>query len=175
MWKMFLSTQRNGRKKQTSYGKSKVSIVEKGRRENRGWICSKRVFGNCVFLVIVIIVIWLTLKDSWEEIWSELNHTSWKIIAGVFSLSILYNCFDGIAVAKLVRNYAPGFAWQDGILCSFYYSFFRVVTFGSGTAAPQACTMSTRKEFLFQPAWESLLSIILYNALRFVCILFSAF
>lgn len=99
-----------------------------------GSVLKKSVW-KLVFLVIVIIVIWLTLKDSWEEIWSELNHTSWKIIAGVFSLSILYNCFDGIAVAKLVRNYAPGFAWQDGILCSFYYSFFRVVTFGSGTAA----------------------------------------
>lgn len=106
---------------------------EEGRTRSR-YFSAKSIW-KLVFLIIVLAVICLALKDSWRDILNELGRTSWKIIAGVFVLSILYNCFDGVAVTKLVRNYAPEFAWEDGVLCSFYYSFFRVVTFGSGTAA----------------------------------------
>jgi uncharacterized membrane protein YbhN (UPF0104 family) len=87
-----------------------------------------------VFLVLVIFVIYSVLKDSWGNIWAELKDTSWKVCAGIILCSILYNCFDGMAVTKLVQSYEPKFPWYEGILCSFYYSFFRAVSFGSGTA-----------------------------------------
>lgn len=109
--------------------------MKKEKEKARNRYFSKKSIWKLVFLVIVIVVIWFALKDSWGDIFKEISQTSLKVMAGVFALSILYNCFDGIAVAKFVRNYDPGFAWQEGILCSFYYSFFRVITFGSGTAA----------------------------------------
>ena len=37
-------------------------------------------------------------------------------------------------MTKLLRTCDKKFPWHEGILCSFYYSFFRVITFGSGTA-----------------------------------------
>lgn len=88
-----------------------------------------------VFLILVIFIAYVVLKDSWFGIWAELKETSYPVIAGVFLCSILYNCFDGAAIAKLLRSYDDKFPWYEGILCSLYYSFFRVVTFGSGTAA----------------------------------------
>ncbi|CUX47439.1 lysylphosphatidylglycerol synthase transmembrane domain-containing protein [Clostridium sp. C105KSO13] len=86
------------------------------------------------FFVFVLFIIYMMFKDSWGDIWEALKKTSWKVLAGVVICSILYNCFDGIAVAKLLRSCDNKFPWNEGIKCSFYYSFFRVVTFGSGTA-----------------------------------------
>lgn len=88
-----------------------------------------------VFLILVIFIAYMVLKDSWFDIWDELKETSYPVIAGVFLCSILYNCFDGAALVKLLRSYDNKFPWHEGVLCSLYYSFFRVVTFGSGTAA----------------------------------------
>ncbi len=87
-----------------------------------------------IFLVFVIFIIYCAFKESWGNIWVELKDTSWKVCVGIILCSILYNCFDGVAVAKLIQSYEPKFPWYEGILCSFYYSFFRVVSFGSGTA-----------------------------------------
>lgn len=87
------------------------------------------------FFVLVLFIIYMMFRDSWGDIWDALKKTSWKVLTGVVICSILYNCFDGIAVAKLLRSCDNEFPWNEGIKCSFYYSFFRVVTFGSGTAA----------------------------------------
>lgn len=95
---------------------------------------SWKSIGKLLFLAAVILIAVFALKDSWGNIWSELKRTSWKVIAGVFFLGVLYNCCDGCALTKLLRTCDQKFPWHEGILCSFYYSFFRVITFGSGTA-----------------------------------------
>lgn len=97
-----------------------------------------------VFFVLVIFIIYMVFKDSWGGIWGALKSTSWKVLAGVVICSVLYNCFDGIAVTKLLRSCDDKFPWNEGIKCSFYYSFFRVVTFGSGTAAAGMFYVSKR-------------------------------
>ena len=106
------------------------------RKNSKKWKThfSWKIIGKFLFLAAVILIAVLALKDSWGSIWSELKRTSWTVIAGVFSLSILYNCCDGCALTKLLRTCDKKFPWHEGILCSFYYSFFRVITFGSGTA-----------------------------------------
>ncbi|MRM90525.1 UPF0104 family protein [Faecalicatena contorta] len=93
----------------------------------------KRI-GKLLFLAAVFLTAFLALKDSWGSIWNELKTTSFKVVTGVFFLSILYNCCDGCALTKLLRTCDENTPWSVGIGCSFYYSFFRVVTFGSGTA-----------------------------------------
>lgn len=95
----------------------------------------KKLFLELLFVAVVVLLAYFMLRGSWESIWLELRHTSWQVIVSVLLCSVLYNCFDGIAVAKLVRRENPDFAYYKGILCSFYYSFFRVITFGGGTAA----------------------------------------
>lgn len=57
-----------------------------------------------VFLILVIFIAYVVLKDSWFGIWAELKETSYPVIAGVFMWH-LYNCFDGAAIAKLLRSY----------------------------------------------------------------------
>lgn len=95
----------------------------------------KKTVRNIVFLAVILFIAYLALKDSWSNIWMELCRTSGEVILAVVLCSILYNCFDGIAITKLINNCDGEFPWYHGILCSFYYSFYRVVTFGSGTAA----------------------------------------
>ncbi|WP_334160211.1 YbhN family protein [Muricomes intestini] len=96
------------------------------------------------FFVLVILIIYMVFKDSWGDIWGALKNTSWKVLAGVVICSVLYYCFDGVAVTKLLRSCDDKFPWNEGIKCSFYYSFFRVVTFGSGTAAAGMYYVSKR-------------------------------
>lgn len=88
---------------------------------------------NILFLTVVIIIAYFVLKDSWGSIWEELRKTSGKVLAGVAFFSILYNCFEGMAVTKLLKSCDKTFPWYQGILCSFYSAFFRVITFGSGS------------------------------------------
>lgn len=109
----------------------KSGDMEKADKRKNG----KKAVRNIVFLAAILLIAYYVLRDSWGNIWAELRRTSGKIIAGAFLCSILYNCFDGIAVTRLLRCCDDRFSWYQGILCSFYYSFFRVVTFGSGTAA----------------------------------------
>lgn len=109
-------------------------LKEKGKRIKNNGVLIKHIW-KPVFLILVIFIAYMVLKDSWFDIWVELKETSYPVIAGVFLCSILYNCFDGAAIAKLLRSYDDKFPWYEGVLCSLYYSFFRVVTFGSGTAA----------------------------------------
>ena len=51
----------------------------------------KRI-GKLLFLAAVFLTAFLALKDSWGSIWNELKTTSFKVVTGVFFLSILYNC-----------------------------------------------------------------------------------
>ncbi len=113
----------------------------------------KRI-GKLLFLAAVLLIAFLALKDSWGSIWNELKTTSFKVVTGVFLLSVLYNCCDGCALTKLLRTCDENTPWSVGIGCSFYYSFSEWLR--SGAERPlRACTMSAEEAYRSPEAWES--------------------
>lgn len=86
-----------------------------------------------MFLAAVICLAYVVLRDSWSSILSQVRQTPVHVILAAVICSFLYNCFDGCALTKLFRTTRKDFSYRQGILCSFYYSFYRTLTLGSGT------------------------------------------
>lgn len=90
---------------------------------------------HVLFLGLVILFFCFFWKDSFGLIWQEVIKTPRLILAGALLGGALYCFFDGLALSRLLTGPGKRFPWYQGIFCSFYSSFFRVISFGSGTAA----------------------------------------
>lgn len=94
-----------------------------------------KVVLRIAFFIIIIFIGYLALRDSWGDIWSEIKVTSPVVLVKLMILSGLFCVFEGLALANIFREINPKFTYMNGIGSAAYMSFFRVVTFGSGTVA----------------------------------------
>lgn len=95
---------------------------------------NKKLLGRLIFFAIVLILIYLALKDSWGAILEQIMDTAPTVTILAIGCGLMFNLFDGTAIWVLCKRKNSGFRWKTGVECSFYSTFFRVATFGSGTA-----------------------------------------
>ncbi len=85
-----------------------------------------------IFVLLLIIIIVYTFRDSAGPILEELKKTSVWVILGISLLSVGYEMVEGWITCSFARHYNPSFTYRMGVESAFYCSFYRVATLGSG-------------------------------------------
>lgn len=92
------------------------------------------------FLLLIIIV----FKKSLVEAMYEMRFIRIWQIALISLMAIVFQICDGLNYKIMTQTKGTGLTRWEGISCAFYSSFFKVVTFGSGSAAGTIYYMNNR-------------------------------
>lgn len=95
----------------------------------------KKLIFRIAFFIAIVGIGFYVIHESWGEIWQQLKVTKLSVIIGITVLGFIYYLFEAAAITCLVKKTAEKFTYKKGLGTAFYMGFFRVVTFGSGTAA----------------------------------------
>lgn len=95
----------------------------------------KKLIGRIVFFIVIIGIGSYVIRGSWGEIWQQLKVTPYNVILGIILLGFVYYLFEAAAITFLMKKTGEKFTYIKGLGTVLYMGFFRVVTFGSGTAA----------------------------------------
>lgn len=95
----------------------------------------KKLLARIIFFVAIIGIGFYVVRDSWGEIWEQLKITPLKVVAGVSLLAFVYYLCEAASITCLIRKCKEPYSYKKGLFTALYMGFFRVVTFGSGTAA----------------------------------------
>ena len=98
----------------------------------------KKVIAKWVIAAILIIAIIYTFRDSAVPVFEQLCHTSWKVIAGVCILSVLYEFVEAYITYTMAKMYNPEYRYSWGFGNAWYCAFYRLATLGSGTGVAAA-------------------------------------
>ncbi len=90
-----------------------------------------------VLLPILILVIFLTFKDSAGDIFRELGRTSPMVLAAVLAASVAYHLVEAWITWSMIRCYQPEYRYHSSVYLAFYCSFFRLATLGSASGVAQ--------------------------------------
>ncbi len=78
-------------------------------------------------------IIYFLLKESFIDILREITKISLCGILIIILLSISYNLLEGVNTCTLSKIFNKDFKIKNGIGYSFYFNFYKVATFGSGS------------------------------------------
>ena len=92
-----------------------------------------KTIGKILFVLILILIIIYTFKDSAGDILTQLKETSFLVIAGICIASVMYELVEGWISYSLAKVYNPDFKYWQGVECAFYAASSRVATVGSGS------------------------------------------
>ena len=84
-------------------------------------------------LLIILYIIVYIFRDSLPDIIAQLKQTKPLTIVLMLLVSTGYNILEGINISSLAKTFNGKVSIIDGILCSFYSAFYRVITFGGGS------------------------------------------
>lgn len=73
-----------------------------------------------------------TFRDSAEPILEQLKKTTPAVVVAICMMAVVYQIIEGYITTILARQYNPSFTLGMGIGNSFFCSFYRVATLGSG-------------------------------------------
>lgn len=111
----------------------------------------KTIF-KCIFVLIIICVIVYTFRDSALPIGKLVAETPVKVILAICFISMVYQAVESLITMCLCRQYKKDFSYKHAFVNTFYASFYRVASLGSGAGvaaivylsgkgipAPKAC------------------------------------
>lgn len=131
---------------------------------------------KALLTLIILLLLFIALKDSLPDIWQQLKKTSPAILTHILLASVFYHCSEGLITAFIARKHLPEFSLKTGIQCAFYCSFYRVATFGSGAGAAGTYFLHKNGINIAQAAGMYMMqyifhkiSIALYAVLMLVC------
>lgn len=81
---------------------------------------------------MIVGVIIYTFRDSAGPIIKELKETTPAVVAGICVMATVYQIIEGLITTMLAKQYNPSFTMGAGLSNSFFCSFYRVATLGSG-------------------------------------------
>lgn len=92
---------------------------------------------------ILIIIIAVFKQPLFEALYEMRSIRIWQI-ALICLMAIIFQICEGLNYAAMTQTNGTGLTRREGISCAFYTSFFKVVTFGSGSAAGTIYYMNNR-------------------------------
>lgn len=101
-----------------------------GRKEDT--MKNKKLLAKIIFVIILVLIIVYTFRDSADDIIAQLAQTSLSVIAAITAATVLYHLAEAWITYGLARRYKPGFKYRDAVYCAFNCSFYRLSTLGSG-------------------------------------------
>lgn len=78
-------------------------------------------------------VIIFVIRDSLSDIFTELGKTSLPVLLGVTGLGVISQIIEGYTIKNIAGEFNPEFTVRDGFFASAYATFYRVITFGTGS------------------------------------------
>lgn len=84
-------------------------------------------------LVLIIGIIIYIFRDSLPDIAKQLKQTKPLTIILMLLASSGYNILEGVNISGFAKVFNGKVSIVDGVLCSFYSAFYRVITFGGGS------------------------------------------
>lgn len=94
---------------------------------------NKKLLLKIGFVIILILVIVYTFRDSMDSIIAQLAETSLIVLTAIAVSSVIYHLFEAWITYSLAKRYNPQFRYREAVYCAFYCSFYRLSTLGSGT------------------------------------------
>ena len=86
-----------------------------------------------IFLIIIVSAIVYIFQNYMVDIDIQLKKLSLKGCISILILSIGYIFVEGFNISLLAKQFSRKFTILNGIGCSFYTSFYKTATFGSGS------------------------------------------
>lgn len=94
---------------------------------------NRKLILNILLFVVMIGVIVFVIRDSLGEIFAELGKTSLPVLLGVTALGLISQIIEGYTIKTIAGEFQSGFTIRDGFFASAYSTFYRVITFGTGS------------------------------------------
>ena len=138
-------------------------------------ITKKTILKSAVIAVILVILL-LFFRDSFAEGLREIRKVPPEKVLLLFVLSMGYFAAEGGIIALLAGSYTDTMRWGSGFACALYCSFFRLVTFGSGSGIAEVYYLSRKGMKAAEATGMSLvqyliqkIAICLMGAVSFFC------
>ncbi len=94
---------------------------------------SKRKWWKLAAVILILAVLLIFFRDSFVEGLQEIRKVPVQKVLLLLCLSMGYFLAEGGIIALLSRSCSQAVSYGKGVVCSLYCSFFRLVTFGSGS------------------------------------------
>ena len=101
----------------------------------------KKYWKRYLILAISIVVAVFTFHDEIKDIIKGLKTVPPLAIVGMIVFMQLYYILDGI-ITKNIVEHEHKITYKQGIACTYYCAFFRVVTLGSGSGVAQVAYLT---------------------------------
>lgn len=86
-----------------------------------------------IFLILIVLAVVYIFQNYMVDIYIQLKKISLKGCISILILSIGYSFVEGFNISILAKQFRSKFTTLNGIGCSFYTSFYKTTTFGSGS------------------------------------------
>lgn len=77
----------------------------------RTFMKNKKLLAKLIFVVILLLIIWYTFKDSAEDIVEQLGKTSLTVLVAIMAATVIYHLFEAWITYSLARRYNPKFKY----------------------------------------------------------------
>lgn len=104
----------------------------------------KHILKSLVTIGVLILVI-IVFKQPLAEAMHEMRSIRIWQVALISLMAIIFQVCDGLNYAAMTQTKTTGLTKMEGISCAFYTSFFKMITFGSGSVAGTIYYMNKRK------------------------------
>lgn len=102
----------------------------------------KKYWLRYVILLVGIIIAVATFNQELYEIFKNLGTISFSTVLLMILCMTGYYILDGVIITKIFKHKNETIRYRDGIACTYYCSFFRVVSLGSGSGIAEVVYMT---------------------------------
>ncbi|MDT2612309.1 lysylphosphatidylglycerol synthase transmembrane domain-containing protein [Enterococcus dongliensis] len=133
---------------------------------------NRKLILNILLFVVMIGVIIFVIRDSLSEIFTELGKTSWPVLLGVTMFGVISQVIEGYTIKNIANEFNREFTIRDGFFASAYATFYRVVTFGTGSIVSEVIYYHKKKLRYSEGTGTSALRMITYKIALMIWALF---
>lgn len=133
---------------------------------------NRKLILNILLFVVMIGVIIFVIRDSLSEIFTELGKTSWPVLLGVTMFGVISQVIEGYTIKNIANEFNREFSIRDGFFASAYATFYRVVTFGTGSIVSEVIYYHKKKLRYSEGTGTSALRMITYKIALMIWALF---
>jgi glycosyltransferase 2 family protein len=105
---------------------------------------NKKQIRKSLITIGILIIIIIAFKQPLAEAMHEMHSIHiWQVIL-ISLMAIVFQICDGLNYAAMTQTKTANLSKIEGISCAFYTTFFKVITFGSGSVAGTIYYMNKR-------------------------------
>ncbi|EOH82761.1 MULTISPECIES: lysylphosphatidylglycerol synthase transmembrane domain-containing protein [Enterococcus] len=124
---------------------------------------NRKLILNILLFTVMIGIIIFVIRDSLGDIFTELGRTSLPVLLGVTALGLVSQVIEGYTIKNIAGEFNPQFTVRDGFFASAYATFYRVITFGTGSIVSEVIYYHKKELTYSEATGTSALRMITYK------------